>query len=97
MLVAITQALWAELGETGNLADACWPTLDEQALVRDTVELVVQVDGKVRGRLEIGVDADKDTALAAALANENVAKFVEGKSLRKVILVPGRLLNIVVG
>jgi leucyl-tRNA synthetase len=93
----ITQALWGELGEAGNLVDARWPQLDESALVRETVELVVQVNGKVRGRLEISANADEDTALGLARSNENVAKFVEGKDVRKVILVPGKLLNIVVG
>jgi leucyl-tRNA synthetase len=93
----ITQLLWAQLGETENLVDARWPALDETALQRDTVELVVQVNGKVRGRLEIDADANEEAAQAAALANENVARFIEGKTVRKVILVPGKLLNIVVG
>jgi leucyl-tRNA synthetase len=93
----ITQALWDELGEAGKLVDARWPQLDASALVRETVELVVQVNGKVRGRLEINANADEDTALGLARSNENVAKFVEGKAVRKVILVPGKLLNIVVG
>jgi leucyl-tRNA synthetase len=92
----ITQALWAKLGEKQNLVDAEWPTLDEGALVRDTVELVVQVNGKVRGRVEISADADEETARAQALGNENVARFLENKIVRKVILVPGKLLNIVV-
>jgi leucyl-tRNA synthetase len=93
----ITQALWAQLGETGILVNAVWPTLDENALVRDSVELVVQVNGKVRGRIEISSDADEATAQTEALANENVARFLADKTVRKVILVPGKLLNIVVG
>ncbi|MFP6836686.1 MAG: class I tRNA ligase family protein, partial [Pseudomonadales bacterium] len=93
----ITQALWAQLGETGILVNAVWPTLDENALVRDSVELVVQVNGKVRGRIEISSDADEATAQTGALANENVARFLADKTVRKVILVPGKLLNIVVG
>ena len=93
----ITQALWSRLGETDKLVDARWPTLDADALLRDTVELVVQVNGKVRGRLQASADTDEDAALAAALANENVARFVAAKTVRKVILVPGKLLNIVVG
>ena len=92
----ITQALWAELGASGSLVDARWPELDESALVRDSIELVIQVSGKVRGRIEISADANKETALAAALTNENVARFLEDKTVRKVILVPGKLLNIVV-
>jgi leucyl-tRNA synthetase len=77
--------------------ESAWPPVDESALVQDTVELVVQVNGKVRGRLSLPVDVDEDTARAAALNNENVERFVAGKSVRKVITVPGKLINIVVG
>jgi len=91
----ITQALWAALGESGHLVDARWPVLDESALVRDRVELVVQVNGKVRGRVEISADADEETARREALGNENVERFLQGKTVRKVIMVPGKLLNIV--
>jgi leucyl-tRNA synthetase len=93
----VTQQLWSALGETGLLVESAWPPVDESALVQDTVELVVQVNGKVRGRLSLPVDVDEDTARAAALNNENVERFVAGKSVRKVITVPGKLINIVVG
>ncbi len=93
----VTQSLWAALGGTGLLVEAGWPAVDESALIQDTLELVVQVNGKVRGKIEVAADVDQDGALAAALGTENVARFVEGKTTRKVILVPGKLLNIVVG
>jgi leucyl-tRNA synthetase len=93
----VTQSLWTALGGEGLLVEAGWPAVDESALVQDTLELVVQVNGKVRGKIEVAADVDQDGALAAALEMENVARFVEGKTTRKVILVPGKLLNIVVG
>ena len=93
----VTQTLWTALGGKGLLVEAGWPEVDEAALVQDSLELVVQVNGKVRGKIEVAADIDQDGALAAALATENVARFVEGKTTRKVILVPGKLLNIVVG
>jgi leucyl-tRNA synthetase len=71
--------------------------VDPAALERDAVELVVQVNGKVRARVEVPAGADEETAKARALAEENVRRFVDGKTLRKVILVPDRLLNLVVG
>jgi len=92
----LCQELWTRLGEEGLLVQARWPAVDEAALVQDTIELVVQVNGKVRGRLEIAADADQDQAFEAARCNDNVARFLEGKTVRKVILVPGKLLNIVV-
>jgi leucyl-tRNA synthetase len=93
----VTQSLWTALGGAGLLVEAGWPAVDESALVQDSLELVVQVNGKVRGKIEVAADVDQDGALAAALATDNVARFVDGKTTRKVILVPGKLLNIVVG
>jgi leucyl-tRNA synthetase len=93
----VTQALWSALGGEGLLLETSWPEVDESALVQDTLELVVQVNGKVRGKIEVPAAVDQETALEAAMATENVARFVEGKTTRKVILVPGKLLNIVVG
>lgn len=91
----VAQALWEALGHQDLLIDARWPEVDESALVRDSIELVVQVNGKVRAKLQMPVDVDQETAQATALAEPNVAKFLEGKTLRKTILVPGRLLNLV--
>jgi leucyl-tRNA synthetase len=93
----VCQSLWETLGEPGLLVAARWPDIDPTALVQDAVEWVLQVNGKVRGRVELPVDANEAAARAAAAANENVQRFLEGKSVRKVILVPGKLVNIVVG
>ncbi|HEY5645835.1 MAG TPA: leucine--tRNA ligase [Pseudomonadales bacterium] len=93
----VTQALYAALGGEGLLVQAGWPDVDESALVQDRLELVVQVNGKVRGRVDVAADAEEGAVKEAALADENVARFVEGKAIRKVILVPGKLINIVVG
>jgi leucyl-tRNA synthetase len=91
--------LWRELGfaaEHGDLLDAPWPAVDEGALVRDEVELVLQVNGKMRGALRVPADAERDAIQAAALASPDFAKFAEGRTLKKFILVPGRLVNLVV-
>ena len=71
--------------------------MDNGALVRDSIELVVQVKGKVRGKVNVAADADNAAIEAAALAEPNVRKHIEGLALRKVIIVPGRLVNLVVG
>ena len=92
----VTQALWSELGQPDLLIDARWPTVDESALVRDEVEMVVQVKGKLRGRISVAADAADDVIEAAALAEPNVQRFVGENPVRKVIIVPGRLVNIVV-
>ena len=91
----ITHHLWRELGYGEEVLEAGWPQVDEQALAADTIELVVQVNGKVRGRVEVPADADQAAIEAAAQANPNVQRFIDGKTVRKVIVVPGRLVNIV--
>ncbi|NEZ02925.1 leucine--tRNA ligase [Wenzhouxiangella sp. XN201] len=93
----IAEALWRDLGRDGSVFEAGWPAVDDAALQRAAVTVVVQVNGKVRGRVEVAPGADQDTVQAAALADDNVARHVEGKTVRKVILVPDKLLNIVVG
>ncbi|MEJ2479231.1 MAG: leucine--tRNA ligase [Acidihalobacter sp.] len=93
----LTHHLWCELGYGEDIVDAPWPEVDEAALQRDTIELVVQVNGKLRGQVQVAADAAQDAIEAAALAEPNVARFVEGKTLRKVIVVPGRLVNVVAG
>ncbi|TDO16667.1 MULTISPECIES: leucine--tRNA ligase [Halomonas] len=90
-------SLWQALGHDEPAIDARWPQVDEAALERDTIELVVQVNGKLRARLEIEADADKAAIEAQALAAENVQRHIAGKTIRKVIVVPGKLVNIVVG
>ncbi len=90
-------ALWSALGHAEPAIDARWPEVDESALTRDTIELVVQVNGKLRARIEVPADADKAAVEAEAFAAENVQRHTGGKTVRKVIVVPGKLVNIVVG
>ncbi len=92
----VCHCLWQQLGYSGDIADAQWPQVDETARVRQQLELVVQVNGKVRGKVSVAADISKDDAEAAALANDNVARFIDGKPVRKVIVVAGKLVNIVV-
>jgi len=96
----LTHVLWEDLGyaaqEGGDLLDAPWPTVVEEALVQDEIELMLQVNGKLRGSIKVSPSADKAAIEAAALASEDFAKFSEGKAPKKVIVVPGRLINIVV-
>ena len=92
----VAHALWPALGGEGPVVDASWPEADPAALRRDTVTLVVQINGKLRGRVDVPAGTGRDEAEAAARGNPNVARHLEGKSARKVILVPDRLLNIVV-
>ena len=93
----VCEELWSELGGEGPLYAAAWPEADEAARERSRVTLVIQVNGKLRARLELAPGADKEQALEQAMAIENVQRHLDGKSIRKVILVPDRLLNIVVG
>ena len=90
------EELWETLSHKESIETVGWPKWDETALVADEITLVVQVNGKVRGKVAIGVDADKEAAEAAALAEPNVQRFVADKQVRKIIVVPGRLINIVV-
>jgi len=96
MVPHICHALWQELGHQSALIDQRWPTVDERALELDLIEMVVQVNGKLRARLIVSVDASKEAIEADALADENVQRFIDGKEVRKVIVVPGRLVSIVV-
>ncbi|MGK2944499.1 MAG: leucine--tRNA ligase [Desulfuromonadales bacterium] len=93
----ICEELWQSLGYEASLEESGWPVWDESALVADTLLIVVQVNGKVRGKVTVPADADKESVEATALADANVIRFIEGKSVRKVIVVPGRLVNLVVG
>ena len=92
----ITDALWAALRPGTTLEAQRWPKVDASALVQDEIELMVQVNGKLRGSITVAKDADRAVIEAAALANENVQKFTEGQPPKKVVVVPGRLVNIVV-
>jgi leucyl-tRNA synthetase len=92
----ICHDLWAALGHKTVLTDVAWPAADEAALEADLVEIVVQVNGKLRGRIAVAADADNDAVGEQALADPNVQRFVADKEVRKMIVVPGRLVNIVV-
>jgi len=91
----ICQQLWQDLGYEGLVAEQPWPECDASALVRDEIEMVVQVNGKLRSRIMIAIDADNDSIEAAAREDEKIIQHLEGKTVRKVIVVPGRLVNIV--
>jgi leucyl-tRNA synthetase len=91
----ITQALWQALGHITIPLNESWPKLDETALVRSTVEVVVQVNGKLRGKLDAAVDAPKEQLEQLAFEQENVKKFLDGVTVRKVIVIPNKLVNIV--
>jgi len=90
-----SQALWEDFSQDGLIIDAAWPSVDESALVQDSFEMVIQVNGKVRAKVKVAADAQKDVIEAQALADENVQKFIDGKTVRKIIVVPKRLVNIV--
>jgi leucyl-tRNA synthetase len=90
-----THVLWQQLGHAGAVADVRWPEPDAAALRQDTIEVVVQVNGKLRSRVTLPVGADEAAAREAALADANVRKFIADKPVRKVIYVPGKLVNVV--
>jgi leucyl-tRNA synthetase len=90
----ISEALYSVL--TGErLLSAAWPEVDEAALARDEIDIVVQVNGKVRAKIAVSADASKDDIQTIALAHENVQRFTEGTTIRKIIVVPGKLVNVV--
>ncbi|MFJ4374256.1 leucine--tRNA ligase [Pseudomonas japonica] len=91
----ISHQLWQALGHQGAAIDAGWPAVDESALVQDSIQLVIQVNGKLRGQIEMPAGASREEVEAAARGNENVLRFTEGLTIRKVIVVPGKLVNIV--
>ena len=92
----IAEEIWAILGHEGGISYVEWPTYDESKLVDDEVEVVVQVLGKVRAKVTVAKDASKEELEAAALADEKVQEFIAGKTIVKVIVIPGKLVNIVV-
>ena len=95
----IAQALWGEHGyviQHGEIIIAAWPQVDEAALEQDEIELMLQVCGKLRGSIKVATQADKATIEAAALAHPDFVRFAQGKPVKKVIVVPGRLVNVVV-
>jgi leucyl-tRNA synthetase len=92
----VCETLWEMLGEKGSVVSTPWPEVDESARVRDQITLVVQINGKLRARIELAPGSDQETALASAMADQNVTRHMDGKDVRKVIYIPDRLLNIVV-
>ncbi len=92
----IAEELWQELGHKSSILKTQWPVVDKDALKRDELEIVIQINGKVRGRITVPAGIDNKKLEAAALENETVQKFIEGKPVRKVIIIPGRLINIAV-
>ena len=92
----ICDQLWRALGHDEAVVGVTWPEIDESALKQDKIELMVQVNGKLRAKIKVNAEAAKDAVEAEAMADENVQKFIDGKEIRKVIVVPGRLINIVV-
>jgi leucyl-tRNA synthetase len=91
----ITHRLWGELGHATAVVDEAWPVVDQDALVRETMELVVQVNGKLRSHIEVAADAEEDSIREQALADPNVQRFIEGKAIKKTVVVPGKLVNVV--
>ncbi|WP_455208207.1 leucine--tRNA ligase [Kaarinaea lacus] len=92
----ITHTLWQAVGKTSDILDAQWPMPDANALIKESVELVVQVNGKLRGKISVPAAADKKQIEAIAMQDDNVQRHIEDKEIKKIVVVPGRLLNIVV-
>lgn len=91
----ICHTLWQNFGHAEPVIDATWPVVDESALVKSHIEVVIQVNGKLRAKTEVAIDSDQDSVLAIATAIDNVQSHIDGKTVRKVIWVPNKLLNIV--
>lgn len=93
----LSEELWVRLGQEASISYVAWPTYDPAQLVEDTVEIIFQVNGKVRGKATVARDIDQDGMIAAAKADDNVQKFIADKTIRKVIAIPGKFVNVVVG
>ena len=89
------QVLWEHLGKEGIVMDVDWPEVDESALVQSKVQMMIQINGKLRGKVDVGVDDSDESIKKLALENDNVKKFLEDVTVRKIIIVKGRLINIV--
>ncbi len=93
----IAEELWRELGHGDSMLRADWPGVNEAALAREEIEIALQVNGRVRGRLRVPSGADPAAVEAAALADGQLGRWLEGRTVRKVVVVPGRLVNVVAG
>jgi len=91
----LTEELWEQLEYKGSCLEADWPACDESLLVEDEIEMVVQINGKVRSRIQVAAAAENEELESSALADSKIAALIEGLEVRKVIIVPGRLVNIV--
>ena len=91
----LTEEIHARVGGEGMLSEMAWPDYDPAALVRNEIEFIIQVNGKLRERLKLGRDSGEEEVKAAALASAKVAEFIEGKTIRKIVFVPGKLMNLV--
>jgi leucyl-tRNA synthetase len=92
----ISHRMWCDLAFGADILNAAWPEVDEDALVADEIELVLQVNGKLRGNMRVAKDADRAQIEKLALQNANVQKHIDGQPVKKVVVVPGRLVNVVV-
>ena len=92
----ITHVLWRELGFTGDILTAGWPQINEVALQADIIEMVVQVNGKLRAKITVPVNAERESIEQIALADKNVIRFIKDKNVKRIIMVPQKLVNIVV-
>jgi leucyl-tRNA synthetase len=92
----ITESIWRAMENNSFLIDEAWPEADKAALVRSEIQLIVQVNGKLRARITVGVNEEEESIKALALADDNVSRFAAGKEVKKIVVVPGRLVNIVV-
>ena len=91
------EEVWQELGHADALDDVSWPAWSEEALKRDVVTVVVQVNGKLRGKVEVPAGSSREELEKAALAERSIQNHIAGKTVRKVVVVPGKLVNIVAG
>jgi leucyl-tRNA synthetase len=91
----LAEELWAKLGHSTSVQKAPWPEADPKLLVADSMKIMVQVNGKLRGQLEAPISASQEEVFALALANPDVQKFIEGKEIKKKIYVPKKLVNFV--
>ena len=92
----VAHELWQQIGEDGDVIDADWPAVDLDALKSDTIKLVIQVNGKLRSEIEVATASSREEIEKAAMTDPRARKFLEDKPVRKVIIVPGKLVNIVV-
>ena len=92
----IGEEIWEQLGHTETIAYESWPTYDEAKTADDEIEVIVQINGKLRGKILVPVDMDKNEVLALAKADEKVAAAIEGKTVVKEIVVPNKIVNIVI-